>query len=99
MSEYKLAITAAAKHVYGENTSEISFTQLKSLITRLYGEEYDRGKATIMNEENIETIIVSLVGEDSKDAGYFINSPEVKADGRLSWKYNINTGEAFLYAK
>ena len=32
MSEYKLAITAAAKHVYGENTSEISFTQLKVLL-------------------------------------------------------------------
>ena len=31
MSEYKHAITAAGKHVYGENTSEISFTQLKIL--------------------------------------------------------------------
>ena len=99
MSEYKLAITAAAKHVYGENTSEISFTQLKSLITRLYGEACDGGKATVMNEGDIERIIVSLVGKDSKDAGYFVSSPEVKADGRLSWKYDINTGQAFLYAK
>ena len=98
MSEYKLAITAAAKHVYGENTSEISFTKLKSLITRLYGEPCDGGKATVMNEGDIERIIVSLVGKDSKDAGYFVNLPEVKADGRLSWKYNINTGQAFLYA-
>lgn len=99
MSEYKPAITAAAKHVYGENTSEISFTKLKSLITRLYGEECDGGKSSVMNEGDIATIIVSLVGKDSKDAGYFVTSPEVKADGRLSWTYNINTGQATIYAK
>jgi hypothetical protein len=99
MSEYKLAITAAAKYVYGENTSEISFTQLKSLITRLYGEECDGGKSSVMNGGDIERIIVSLVGKDSKEAGYFVDSPEVKEDGRLSWKYDINTGQATIYAK
>lgn len=99
MSEYNLAIAAAAKHVYGENTLEISFTKLKSLITRLYGEECDGGKSSVMNEEDIASIIVSLVGKDSKEVGYFINSPEVKEDGRLSWKYNINTGQATIYAK
>lgn len=99
MSEYKSMITKAAKYVYGENTSEISFTQLKSLITRLYGEECDGGKSSVMNEGDIASIIVSLVGKDSKEVGYFINSPEVKADGRLSWKYDINTGQANIYAK
>ena len=99
MSEYKPAITAAAKHVHGENTSEISFTQLKSLITRLYGEECDGGKSSVMNGGDIASIIVSLVGKDSKEIGYFINSPEVKEDGRLSWTYNINTGQATIYAK
>ena len=52
-----------------------------------------------MNEEDIASIIVSLVGKDSKEAGYFVSSSEVKKDGRLSWKYDINTGQAFLYAK
>ena len=59
----------------------------------------DGGKATVMNEEDIASIIVSLVGKDSKDAGYFVSSSGIKKDGRLSWKYDINTGQAFLYAK
>ena len=66
MEEYKPAIAAAAKHIYGENCKYINFDQMEECITRLYGNECDNGGAA-MERSKMEPILTIVLGKEGME--------------------------------
>lgn len=95
MTDYKTAITAAAKHVHGDDCSQLTLQQFKSILTRLYG--IDDGKnGTYISGEQLGSIMKSILGSNGYDAARFTEVPEVRA--KITWIYSISKQDGYLIA-
>ena len=66
--------------------TQLSYGELKDTISTLYG------------EENLESIIVSLLGRDSPTLAYAItNCPN--ANKVLRWYYDVQKGDGYICVK
>ena len=96
LSDAKPALAAAALHLYGESTRHITYSQMTNILVRLYGDGPDSGPLT-MDGSKMDSILISILGEDGRDAAMISTLPEAR--GKISWYYDIQSGDGFLQAK
>ena len=65
--------------------TQLSYDQLKDTISTLYG------------EENLKSIILSLLGDSATLAYAIINCPN--ASKVLKWYYDVNKGDGYICEK
>lgn len=95
MSEYKTAITAAAKHVHGDDCSQLTLPQFKSILARLYGDDDGNGGSYITGGK-LKRIMTDVLGSDGCDAAMFTESPQVQ--DKIRWIYSISKQDGYLVA-
>ena len=105
MEEYKPAIAAAAKHIYGEGCKYINFDQIEECITRLYGNECDSG-GMVMERSKMEPILTIVLGKEGVDLLTFVrglkvllNEKEPGAEYPIKWIYDIENGTSSIENK
>ena len=105
MEEYKPAIAAAAKHIYGEECKHINFDQMEECITRLYGNERGNGGSE-MERSKMEPILTIVLGKDGMELltlvrglKEMLNEEEPGAEFKLKWIYDIENGTSFIKEK
>jgi hypothetical protein len=105
MEEYKPAIAAAAKHIYGEECKYINFDQMEECITRLYGYECDSG-GMVVERSKIEPILTIVLGKEGMELLTFVrglevllNEEEPGAEYPIKWIYDIENGTSSIENK
>ena len=105
MDEYKPAIAAAAKHIYGENCKYINFDQMEDCITRLYGVECNSG-GMVMERSKIEPILNIVLGKEGMELLKFVrglevilNEEEPGEEYPIKWIYDIENGNSSIENK
>lgn len=105
MEEYKPAIAAAAKHIYGEECKYINFDQMGECITRLYGDECDSG-GIVMKRSKMEPILTIVLGKEGMRTLTFVrglkvllNEEEPGAEYPIKWIYDIENGNSSIENK
>ena len=96
MSEYKTAITDAAKQVHGDDCSQLTLSQFKSILARLYGDDDGKGGSYITGEK-LTRIMTDVLGSDGCDAAMFTDDPQVQA--KITWIYSISKQDGYLIAR
>lgn len=105
MEEYKPAIAAAAKYIYGEECKYINFDQMEECITRLYGNESDNG-GSAMERSKMEPILTIVLGKDGMELltlvrglKVLLNEEEPGANFPIKFIYDIENGTSFIKEK
>tara|TARA_Y100000817_G_scaffold171279_1_gene133812 strand:- start:1460 stop:1777 length:318 start_codon:yes stop_codon:yes gene_type:complete len=105
MEEYKPAIAAAAKHIYGEECKYINFDQMEECITRLYGDECDSGVME-MKRSKMEEIVTIVLGKEGMELLILVrglkamlNEAEPGAEYPIKWIYDIENGTSSIENK
>ena len=105
MEEYKPAIAAAAKHIYGEECKYINFDQMEECITRLYGDECDSGVME-MKRSKMEEIVTIVLGKEGMEGltlvrglKVLLNEEEPGAEYPIKWIYDIENGTSSIENK
>ena len=105
MEEYKPAIAAAAKHIYGGECKYINFDQMEECITRLYGDECDSG-GIVMKRSKMEPILTIVLGKEGMGILTFVrglkvmlNEEEPGAEYPIKWIYDIENGTSSIENK